>query len=143
MRENLQRHAAKEGLDFSGQAKKSLIFNTHRALLAGTYVQEEEPEKFEAFHHALFQATFTDGENLGDRGVISSAAATCGLDGDRMERAIDSGKYEAALQSAAAEARDRSITAVPAFLFGGTNVIVGAQPTEALARAFEQALADM
>ena len=141
MRENLQRHAAMEGLDFSGLTAKTVLSNTHRALMAGAYAQREESERFNSFHTALFQAHFGAGKNLGDTAVLAAAAEEAGLDVARMEKAVDSGVYESFLQSAAAEAKSRTITAVPAFLFGGVTVIVGAHPVETLARAFKEALA--
>ena len=56
-----------------------------------------------------------------------------------MDAALDAGAGEAALRDAAAEARRRGITAVPAFVFGGSRVVVGAHPAAALVQAAEQA----
>ena len=60
MMDNLRRQAAGEGLDFGGLARERGLVNTHRALLAGSYAQAEEPERFRTFHKALFRAHFTE-----------------------------------------------------------------------------------
>ena len=141
MMEHLRRQAAAEGIDFAPRSPSSLLVNTHRALAAGVWAQNEEPERFEAFHHALFGANFTENRNIGDPAVLRAIAAGVGLDAARMDAALEAGAGEADLREAAAAARRRNITAVPAFVFGDSRVIVGAHPAAALVQAAEQAAA--
>jgi predicted DsbA family dithiol-disulfide isomerase len=141
MMEHLRRQAAAEGIDFAPRSPSSLLVNTHRALAAGVWAQTEAPERFEAFHRALFSANFTENRNIGGPAVVRDIAAAAGLDSARMEAALDAGAGEAALRDAAAEAHRRGITAVPAFVFGGGRVIVGAHPAAALVQAAELAAA--
>jgi predicted DsbA family dithiol-disulfide isomerase len=141
MMEHLRRQAAAEGIDFAPRSPASLLVNTHRALAAGVWAQTEAPERFEAFHRAIFGANFTENRNIGDPAVLRDIAAAAGLDSARMEAALDAGAGAAALRDAAAEANRRAITAVPAFVFGGGRVIVGAHPTAALVQAAEHAAA--
>jgi len=61
MQEALATNAAEEGLEVGNRPKVS---NTHRALAAGAYVQAEEPERFPAFHEALFVGYFAEGRDL-------------------------------------------------------------------------------
>jgi len=141
MMEHLRRQAAAEGVDFAPRSPASLLVNTHRALAASVYAQNEEPERFEAFHGAVFRANFGDARNIGDPAVLRDLAAGAGLDSARMEAALDAGAGEAALREAAAEAHRRGITAVPAFVFGGGRVVVGAHPAAALVQSAELAAA--
>jgi predicted DsbA family dithiol-disulfide isomerase len=138
---NLRRHAAAEGLVFAPRSPESLIANTHRALAASVHAQAAEPERFAAFHRALFHASFGEGRNIGDPEVLRAVAAGAGLDVVRLDAALAAGAGEAALREACAEARRRGITAVPAFVFGGREVVVGAYPPAALRQAAERAAA--
>ena len=141
MMEHLRRQAAAEGIDFATRSPDSLLANTHRALAASAWAQIEEHERFEAFHHALFSANFTENRNVGNPAVLRAIAAGAGLDVARMDEALEAGAGEADLRETAAAARRRNITAVPAFVFGGSRVIVGAHPAAALVQAAEQAAA--
>ena len=55
MQEALRLSAEAEGLDVG---KRPKVSNTHRALVAGAYVQTEEPSRFPDFHELLFKAYF-------------------------------------------------------------------------------------
>jgi len=140
MMEHLRRQAAAEGIDFAPRSPASLLVNTHRALAASAWAQTEAPERFAEFHHAIFRANFTENRNIGDPAVLRGIAAGAGLDPVRLDAALAAGAGETALREAAADARRRSITAVPAFVFGGRSVIVGAHPQAALVQAAEQAV---
>jgi predicted DsbA family dithiol-disulfide isomerase len=140
MIDNLRRQAAAEGLDFSGLGGERGLVNTHRALLAGCYAQEEEPERFDVFHHALFHAHFTEGRNINDDGVLKGLANSSGLDAARMTAALDAGTFEEVLRETTAEAARTTVTAVPAFSLGGRHLIVGAQPAAVLVKAIERIL---
>jgi predicted DsbA family dithiol-disulfide isomerase len=142
MMEHLRRQAVAEGIRFAPRSPSSLLVNTHRALAASACVHSEEPGRFETFHRALFQANFGENLNIGDPAVLTRIAIRAGLDAGRLDAALAAGGGEDALRDAAAEARRRGITAVPAFVFGGNRVIVGAHPVAALAEAAEQAAAE-
>ena len=139
MMANLQRHAAAEGIAFAPRSPASLLANTHRALAASAFVQAEKPGRFEAFHHALFRANFCEDRDIGDPTVLREIASAAGLDAARVDAALEAGAGEAALREAGADAHRRGITAVPAFVFGGSEVIVGAHPVGALIKAAERA----
>jgi predicted DsbA family dithiol-disulfide isomerase len=136
---NLRRQAAAEGIDFAPRSPESLLANTHRALAAGAWAQAEDRERFEAFHGGVFRANFCENRNIGDPAVLREIALAAGLDATRMDTALAAGAGEADLRDAAAEARRRGISAVPAFVFGGREVIIGAHPAAVLLQAAEQA----
>jgi predicted DsbA family dithiol-disulfide isomerase len=137
MQESLRLSAAEEGLDLG---KRPKVSNTHRALMAGEYACVEEPERFPAFHEALFRGYFTEGRDLGDRDAVEDMARSSGLDVDRMTRALDHGEYEGALTETAATARRLGITGTPTFVFDRRFGTVGAQPAEVLLQAIHAAL---
>jgi predicted DsbA family dithiol-disulfide isomerase len=138
MIDNLRRQAVEEGLNFNGLGKDRGLVNTHRALMAGCYAREEEAERFDSFHHALFHAHFTEGRNINDDRVLESLASSSGLDAARMMAALDGDAYEEILRETTAEARRTGVTAVPAFRFGGRHLVVGAQSASILAKALER-----
>ena len=140
MMKNLQRHAADDGIAFAPRSSESLLANTHRALAASAIVQTEDPERFAAFHHALFHASFGELRDIGDPAVLRELAVGVGLDAERLDAALAAGAGEAALREGAEDARRQKITAVPAFVFDGREVIVGAHPPAALCQAAERAV---
>jgi len=137
MQEALRASAAEEGLDVG---KRPKVSNTHRALAAGSYAQETEPDHFPAFHERLFKGYFAEGRDLGDAAVVDDLAADAGLDVDAMREALDDGRYEAALAAASNDARMMGITGTPTFVFDRSIATSGAQPVEVLLRAFEAAV---
>ena len=137
MTEALRRHAEAEGLEIGNRPKVS---NTHRALLAATYAQAEEPDRFDAFHEALFRAYFAEGRDLGDPEVVRSVARESGLDVEALEDALEEGRYEPVLEVTTAEARRHGITGTPTFLFDQRYAAVGAQPVEVLRRGVDAVL---
>lgn len=140
--ENLRRQAAFEGIAFAPRSTASLLANTHRALAASAIVQAEDPERFETFHHALFHASFGEQRDIGDPSVLHAIAVGVGLDAGRLNAALVAGDGEAALREATAEAHRRKITAVPAFVFGASEIVIGAHPPESLRQAAERAAAE-
>lgn len=136
MQEALTASAAAEGLQVGNRPKVS---NTHRALAAGTWVQEHRPERFEAFHEALFTGYFARGMDLGDPEVVRALAREAGVDPDALDAALEDGLAEPELERTSAEARSLGITGTPTFVFDARFAAVGAQPAETLAEALRAA----
>lgn len=136
---HLRQQAASEGLEMR---ELKTVANTHRGLVASAYAQAEEPEHFEAFHHNLFRGYFGEGRNIADPAVLREIARESGVDVERMEEALDEGRYEHELTDTTATARRLGITGTPTFVFGDRFGAVGAQPVEELRRVAERALAE-
>jgi predicted DsbA family dithiol-disulfide isomerase len=134
MQEALRQSAAQEGLVVGNRPKVS---NTHRALAAGTYAQVEEPERFPAFHEALFKGYFAEGRDLGDPDVVDDLARASGLEVARMNSALAGGAGEAELAATRDDAARLGITGTPTYVFERRLAAVGAQPAEVLIRAIE------
>ena len=136
MQKALRTSAAAEGLIVENRPKVS---NTHRALMAGAWAQDDLPDLFPAFHERIFVGYFDEGRDLGDVQVIDSLAASVGIQVNQMHAALDQGGWEAALHDTAVDARKMGITGTPTFVFNRSFAIYGAQPVDAFLRAFENA----
>lgn len=87
------------------------------------------------FAHALFDAYFLEGRDLGDVAELATLAAAHGFDRDEA-RALASSAEELALTRAdAEESAHAGVTGVPFFVFDGKVAVSGAHPVEVLARA--------
>lgn len=137
MQEHLGVQAREEGLELGNRPKVS---NTHEALAASAYAQEEEPESFPCFHRALFRTYFTEGRDLGERDVILDVAEECGFSVAELDRALEEGRYDPVLEQTSREARRAGITGTPSFVFDDRYLAVGAQPLERLRRVLDRVL---
>ena len=139
MQEHLRVQARQEGLEMGNRPKVS---NTHEALAASAWAQDEESDRFPCFHRALFRAYFTEGRDLGDREVILDVAGACGLPVSDLEEALEEGRYDPVLEETAREARRAGITGTPSYVFDDRYLAVGAQPVERLRGVLDRALED-
>lgn len=119
-----------------------LLTNSLMALEATEYAKEEE--KAETFSHAVYQAYFQAGKNIGDIEVLLSLATQVGLDPQAVQTHLQEGTYSARVQAFHQEARALGVSGVPTFVAGPAQ-IVGAQAPEVfvsmLKRVAERGLA--
>ncbi len=108
------------------------ISNSRRALEAAEYARAQG--KHEAFHKAVFQAYFVEGQDIGDWAVLQQVAETVDLEAAEMRQAVEQGRYRAAVDAQIDEAHRLGITGVPTYILGNLAV-VGAQPYEVFRRA--------
>ena len=97
----------------------------------------QEQGKFWEYHDILYQNQ--KGENTGtfsDEKLLGFAREV-GLDVERFEAALKSGKYEAVVQKAFREAQNTGIQGTPSFNING-QVLVGFQPLEIFERVIEE-----
>jgi predicted DsbA family dithiol-disulfide isomerase len=124
--------AAAEGLGFDPERPIGNTFDIHRVLQLGlaTGVQAE-------LVRAVDQAYFAQGEQVFNRDVLTGIAAGAGLDtaGD----VIDGEAYAEEVRQDESQARQLGITGVPFFVFDMALGVSGAQPTEVLDSALQQA----
>jgi len=89
---------------------------------------------------ALFKAHFTDGKDVSDHRVLVAAAASVGLDEDRVRDLLATNMYAAEVRAVESEWQDRFITGVPAFIFNKKFMIPGAQEAEVFADIIQNKL---
>jgi len=132
MRERLKQLANSYGLPF---VESGIRPDSRRALEASEYAQAHG--KNEEFHRAVFKKLLGEGQDIHDWSVLRAAAQESGLDGDAMQREVESGKYLEILNEKLAEAQALDVNAVPTYIVNGTYLIEGAQPFEEFKRLFD------
>jgi predicted DsbA family dithiol-disulfide isomerase len=126
--------AAAEGLGFAPERPVGNTFDIHRVLHLGLAkgVQAE-------LVRAVDQAYFGQGRPVFDRDAITEIAAGTGLDAALTGDVIDGDAYAEEVRQDELQARQLGITGVPFFVFDLALGVSGAQPTETLASALQQA----
>lgn len=115
---------------------RELIPSTRRAHQAAEYARSKGT--FDPFHHSVLERYWTKGENLHDWSVLRAAAADAGLDGDELQREVESGAWKPVMEAGLAAASELGVHAVPTFIVGNKFVIQGAQDSQVFASAFER-----
>jgi predicted DsbA family dithiol-disulfide isomerase len=127
--------AKAEGLEFRFDlVHPGNMFDAHRLLhLAHDRgVQDQLKER-------LFRAYMTDGEALGDPGVLTRIAGEAGLDAGEVTAVLTTDTYAAEVRADEAEARELGITGVPFFVLANRIGVSGAQTADVLLQALETA----
>jgi predicted DsbA family dithiol-disulfide isomerase len=126
--------AAAEGLGFEPVRPVGNTFDIHRVLhlALAKGVQAE-------LVRAVDQAYFAQGRPVFDPDVITGIAAGAGLDSVLTEEVIDGDAYAEQVREDELQARQLGITGVPFFVFDMALGVSGAQSTEVLAGALQQA----
>ena len=109
---------------------------TMYALEATEYAQQQG--QFNAFHHAAYEAYWTDGKDLGDLELIREITLKCGLDWPELSGRLESGYYRDTVVRQYQEAVNLGVRGIPAF-FIGNQLFTGAQPYEIFQLAMTKA----
>jgi predicted DsbA family dithiol-disulfide isomerase len=131
-RKAIQDRAAQVGFRIatSDESRIYNAFDAHRLLhwagLQGRQV---------ALKRALFEAYFTDGQNVSDTEVLAGAAEKAGLDGTIAREVLASGRYSEEVRAAERRWREAGVSAVPAIVIDDRYLISGGQPPEIFERA--------
>lgn len=131
--ERLKKRAQEHGMEM---VSPDVISNSRRALEAAEYARDQG--RHAAFHRAVFQTYYGEGEDIGRWDVLRGAAGEVGLDPDAMQDAVESGKYKAAVDEQIAEARELGITGVPTYIFDEKYAVVGAHPYDVFEGVMER-----
>jgi predicted DsbA family dithiol-disulfide isomerase len=126
--------AAAEGLGFEPVRPVGNTFDIHRVLHLGLAkgVQAE-------LVRAVDQAYFAQARPVFDPDVITGIAAEAGLDAELTGDVIDGDAYAEQVRDDELQARQLGISGVPFFVFDMALGVSGAQSTEVLASALQQA----
>jgi predicted DsbA family dithiol-disulfide isomerase len=89
-------------------------------------------------HRALFKAHWEGTGRLEDVDDLVRIGAGIGLDPIDLRLAIDEGRFEATLDDSRREAESVGINAIPAHIFGGRYLVVGAHPYEAFTQVLDR-----
>lgn len=108
--------------------------NTRPALAAAEFARDQG--RYPEMHGALFRAHWEGDGWLDSVDDLARIGAGCGLDPEALRRALAGGAYLERIDGWRAEATRLGIDAIPAHIFGGRLLVLGAQP----AGVFEEAL---
>jgi len=133
MREHLRSVAAEVGLTMES---RDVIINSRRALGAAEFAREHG--KYEEMHRALFKAHWEQSARLENVDDLVGVGVGVGLDGAELRAAIETGRYEQVIDESRAEAKSVGINAIPAHVFGGRYLVVGAQPYEIFVQVLDR-----
>ncbi len=84
---------------------------------------------------SLFEAFFTEGQNIGDESVLARLAHAAGVADDLVSRAWTDDRYEQRLQLYLAAAQELGVRATPTVFFGEQQRIDGALPLSVFQKA--------
>jgi predicted DsbA family dithiol-disulfide isomerase len=93
-----------------------------------------------ALADSLLSAFFEGGRNIGDRNELADVVAPHGLTAEDIAAAADSDRLRQIVLSREAEARGSGLVGVPGFLMNRRLLVVGAQSTDVMIKAFDQAM---
>jgi predicted DsbA family dithiol-disulfide isomerase len=132
-REMLRARAAGVGFAFNSSSD-SRVYNTFDAHRLLHWARDKGSQR--ELKRALFQANFTDDENVSSPEVLITAATKVGLDPTEAREVLESGRFTKEVLAAQQLWTSRGIHAVPGVIINGKWLISGGQPPE----IFEQAL---
>lgn len=104
------------------------IANSRLALEAGEFAKQQG--RFDRFHHAVFQAYFGQGGDIGSIEVLTEIAGNAGLDAAALRTALRTGMYRQKIEAVKEDASRIGVTAAPTFIINDRDRIVGAQTIE-------------
>jgi len=113
--------------------------DAHRAI---RWAAEEGPVAQGALIERLFEAYFTEAEDISVLDVIGRAAEEAGLDWETLRDRLDSDEDVEDVREEIAQARAIGVEGVPCFIFENKLVVMGAHPPEVLVEAIDRALGD-
>jgi predicted DsbA family dithiol-disulfide isomerase len=112
------------------------INNSRRVLGVAEWARDQG--KLLAFREAAMEAYWQRGEDLEDAGVLAKLAEHAGLPAEGAREAMDAPRYQARVDTLAAEGRAAGVRGTPTVFIGNIRV-AGCQPYEAFAEAARQA----
>jgi predicted DsbA family dithiol-disulfide isomerase len=132
------RLAAPDGVVFNMWERDDFPDWSIPALAAAKCASFQSKEAYDRMHYALFEAFFTRGMNIANRGEIFSIAEACELDMERFRADYEGGEGQKLAIEEYEEAINRfMVTAVPTVFFGQARVI-GAVPLQDYLQVLEK-----
>ncbi len=129
----LKRRAAASGLTM---VEREVIPSTRRAHQAAEYAREQG--RLEPFHAAILRRYWSEGQDLWQWDTLRGAAVDAGLDPDAVQQAVESGRYEQAVEESLREARELGISGVPTFVLADRFGLQGAQEYPVFQQAMQR-----
>ena len=140
MSDAIRTYGAELGIafDFEKQTRRPNTIDSHRVIKWATSVGLQD-----AIVEAMFKAYFEDGLDIGDAKVLTEIAARCGMDAELVEELLASDADREMVLKEAGLAGQMGVEGVPAYVFEGRYIIVGAQDSDVLVRVIDKVAAKM
>lgn len=129
---------AADGIPFT---KPTVSRNSRLALETVEVVRAGWPDAFAGLDEAISAASWVDGLDIARWEVLAPLVEAAGAPVDDVFDGVADGVGTAALAASMAEARERGVTATPAWWVDDVLLIPGAQPREAVERWVTRLLA--
>jgi predicted DsbA family dithiol-disulfide isomerase len=123
------------GVGLTMRSRDRLI-NTRLALGAAEFAREAG--LYDPVHRALMDAHWHGEARLEDLDDVVRVGAAAGLDAAALRQALEDGRYEPVLDRWRAEAEQVGINAIPAHIFGGRYLVMGAQPYDVFRQVLDK-----
>jgi predicted DsbA family dithiol-disulfide isomerase len=133
--ERLASMARAYGMDFKSTER---IYNTRLAHEATEHAREHG--KLTEFHKIVFRLVYAEGQDISQWNILRGAAQEAGLDGEAMQRDVESGKYTESVNEQVQWAYQIGVSGVPTYVINDRYALVGAQPYEVFKNALGQIL---
>lgn len=137
MREKLEEGGPALGINFqfNNISRRPNTLKAHRLI---RWAQNNEAAGTETAE-AIFQAFFTDGEDIGDTAILTRIAGEVGLDAALTAELLDTDRDANAVREEIFFFRNLGISGVPTFIYNGQFAVQGAQDPAAHIQAIQQA----
>ena len=128
-------NAATVGLDFHlDRARSGNTFDAHRLIHHAKSAGKQDTLK-----ERLMAAYFVEGAPIGEHETLTRLAVEAGLDEAAVREVLDGDAYARDVRHDELEARQLGITGVPFFVLDRAYGLSGAQPSETMLAALQQA----
>jgi predicted DsbA family dithiol-disulfide isomerase len=135
---NLERLAAEEGVTLR---QPPVSANSRKALQLAETAKHAGTEVFYRLHRRLFEAYFTEGQDIGDETVLRQLARECGMQASWVDQAWTDPRIAQQLQENLATAYRYEVRATPTIFFSEQHRIDGVLPYEQFLKAAQSGLA--
>jgi len=95
--------------------------------------------KKELMIERIYQATFEEGKDIGDKQTLLDLASEIGLDADKLAKAFEEKTYLNAAHANITEAMTKGINGIPFYLINGNIPVYGLHKVDALKAILQQA----
>ncbi len=138
MLDNMTAAGAADGIEFRfDRSISGNTFDAHRLIhFAATLGKRTEMVE------RLFRGYFTEGEAMSDRPTLTRLAADIGLDETAVTSMLDTDAFAADVRADEQRAQLFGITGVPFFAIDEKYGVSGAQPSDVIVQALQQALSE-
>lgn len=137
MMANLQQLADEEQVILRQPAMNA---NSRKALQLAETAKQAGAEVFYRLHRQLFEAYFTEGQDIGNETVLRQLARECGMQASRVDQAWTDPRIAQQLQENLALAGKYQVRATPTVFFSEQHRIDGAMPYEQFLKAAQGGL---